>query len=568
MDPFLTYLIKVSLIYLLCFVLYWLLFRKETFFRRNRVFLIMSLVLPALIPLIQFPIRSSLGGLVSEQGMSWIMVVGRAIAEPAGVSAPSMPVENISSSGNMSLGSMILIIYLVGVLFFLLRMIFSYSRVINLIASSKQKPLYKMILVITGKMVSPFSIFKWLVIPDKKTDHPDLDKIVSHEMVHYKQKHSYDLILSELVIAFQWFNPFAWMLKSSVVRNNEFLVDQTLINGVVDQREYQYALLNNSIGQQNLAMVNSFSKGLIKKRIKMMNKRKTRLVNRIKEILLLPFALVIILAFSAYTNKASDNLQDQDRKILKKEQKAEVKTQERKVVNQNNWTFTKNEGRIIVDGDKWTVTEYQDQDKKKKKKEGRDEKEHITIYVDGKMVTIKEYTGLKGEDGKVKILKLDDIDRLKEDLGDNVTKEKIIKLISEYETDSENTILVVRESEDGGEEMDIYVGSLSIEESEGDSKSIILLEKDKGIIKIRSGDEKGKVLYVTEDEGDNTKIHIRGEDGLKEFLIEIDGKIVDEEALNNLDSKKIESITILKKEEAVKEYGDKAKNGVIKIKTK
>ena len=61
-----------------------------------------------------------------------------------------------------------------------------------------------------------------------------------------------------------------------MVKNNEFLVDQTLINGVVDQREYQYALLNNSIGQQNLAMVNGFSKGLIKKRIKMMNKRKSR----------------------------------------------------------------------------------------------------------------------------------------------------------------------------------------------------------------------------------------------------------------------------------------------------
>ncbi len=123
-----------------------------------------------------------------------------------------------SSAGSLSTVSVILIVYLVGVVLFMLRMIFSYLRVVSIIATSKQKPLLKMILVITKKMVSPFSIFKWLVIPDVKTNHPDLDKIVSHEMVHYKQKHSYDLLLSELVIAFQWFNPFAWMLKSSVIK--------------------------------------------------------------------------------------------------------------------------------------------------------------------------------------------------------------------------------------------------------------------------------------------------------------------------------------------------------------
>ena len=74
MSLFLTYLMKVSLIYILCFVLYWLLFRKETFFKRNPVLLLLSLVLPALIPLIQFPVNFSLGGLVSEQGMSWIIL--------------------------------------------------------------------------------------------------------------------------------------------------------------------------------------------------------------------------------------------------------------------------------------------------------------------------------------------------------------------------------------------------------------------------------------------------------------------------------------------------------------
>lgn len=451
--------------------------------------------------------------------------MGKAITEPAVLSSPSMPVENIPASGNLSLGSIILIIYLVGVLFFLLRMIFSYYRVIGLIANSKQQPLYKMILVITRKMVSPFSIFKWLVIPDIKTDHPDLDKIVSHEMVHYKQKHSYDLLLSEFVIAFQWFNPFAWMLKSSVVRNNEFLVDQTLTNGDIDQREYQYALLNNSVGQQNFAMVNGFSKGLIKKRIKMMNKRKTRLVNRIKEILLLPFALMIILAFSAYTNKASDNLQDQDKKKIKKEQKAEVKSQERKVVVETSWTVAKNEGRTIVDGDSWTVTEGQDQDQdKKKKKKGKDEKKYsITVDGETKILTLSEIEKTYGKKEQISIYVDGKMVTLKDASG-----------ISE-----------------------------SLEEG-----AIQIMSDDDGKVRIGTTPGEGKVIYITESEGDHKKIHIRSDGEGDDFMIVIDGKVSDEEALDDLDADKIYSITILKDEDAVKEYGEKAKNGVIKIKTK
>lgn len=554
MSPFLTYIFKAGLIYSLCFLMYWLLFRRETFFKRNRVFLLFCLILPALIPLIQLPHNTALGEAVGSQGMNLVLVFENALSD-GGAAAIAPEISNNAGKSGPEIWAILLWIYLAGFTIFFIRMIVSYGKVLRLILESSHKPLQRMILVITNRLVSPFSIFKWLVIPRQKENHPDLEKIIPHEMEHYRQKHSIDMLISELMLVFQWFNPFAWMLKSSVVRNNEYLVDQTLINGEVDQKEYQYALLNTSVGAHKLALVNGFNKSLIKKRIKMMNKRKTRLVNRAKEIVIIPFALILILAFSAYTNKATDLAQDQDRKIVKKEQKQE----QRKIVGEETWTVAKKEERKIVGDDTWTIPQDQDKDKKKKGEKGG-----ITIIVDGEEIMLKGASGVLGKDGDIKIIKLSELEDLD---GKSISRDKLIERIKEIKSDDDDTIIMIKESDEEEGSVDAY----ALIRSKGDTekRGIIFLKSEDGHIEMSTGKDGDRVIYFSESEGDSKRIHIRTDGkGDKDFLIVIDGKISTEEDLENLDSEKIYSITILDSEDAKKEFGDKAKDGVIKVTTK
>jgi hypothetical protein len=541
-----AYLLKAGMIYMLCFTLYWLLFRKETFFRRNRIFLLMSLVMPAIIPLIQLPGDPSTGGLAAATGMKWVVVINNVISQSAPAdTSPVQPV--IADQGfNLNTGTILISIYIIGLIFFLIRMLANYSGIIILIARSERKRLHKMILAITSGKVSPFSIFKWLVIPKSRVNHPDLDKIIQHEIIHYGQKHSVDLLLTELLIVFQWFNPFAWMLKSAVIRNNEFLVDHILLSGQSDHKAYQYALLASSVGEQKLAMVNRFNKGLIKKRIQMMNKKRTRMVNRIKDILILPFSVVVVMAFSAYTNNVSEELPGQERSIVRSE---------------NAWSVSKNEGRKIVEGELWTLP--QDQDKDKKKKKG--EKDHIKIFIDGEMVMLKGATALLEKDGDIKVYSISGLEDLD---GKDITRELLIERLGKIKSDDEHTLVLMKDSDDGGDSAAVYV--VGVDGSSSDKKGIIYLEKDEGgHIKIGTSEGKGKILYIVESDDDSKKIHIRTNGkGDNDLLILIDGKISTEEDLKNLDSDKIYSITILDSDDAVKEYGEKAKDGVLKVTTK
>jgi len=303
MTPLVSYLVKAALMYLLCFVVYWVLFRKETFFLRNRIYLIISIILPAVIPMIRFSTGSPLAEKMPGQGI--IRMISPATIQPETGTLPlSQQLSEITSAPAPIPWSSILIgLYLAGVLFFLVRMILSYLGIIRLIIKSERQRISEMTLVITAHQVAPFSLFRWLVIPEQKRTHPDLEKVIRHEWVHYRQWHSVDLLLTEILIVFQWFNPFVWMLKKNVVRNNEFFVDRRLLSVYTDVRSYQYALLASSVGERRMSMANSFNQGLIKKRIEMMNKKDTRLINRIKDLLIVPFAVMLLVTFSAWSTK-------------------------------------------------------------------------------------------------------------------------------------------------------------------------------------------------------------------------------------------------------------------------
>jgi hypothetical protein len=325
MTPLASYLVKAALMYLMCFVVYLLLFRKETFFFRNRIYLLISIILPAVIPLIRFSTGSALVGIIPGQGILRMISTGKIRPETGTLPFSQQVSENSSLPAPIPLNSILIGLYLAGVLFFLVRMIRSYSGIIRLIIRSEHQRLSEMILVITAHQVSPFSLFRWLVIPEQKRTHPDLEKIISHERIHYHQWHSIDLMLSEILLVFQWFNPFVWMLKKKVVTNNEFFVDRRLLSVYPDVRSYQYALLASSVGERRISMVNSFNQGLIKNRIEMMNKKDTRSINRFKDLLIVPFIIMLFVTFSAWSIKPAGTESGSSQVVVKSEKQDKKK---------------------------------------------------------------------------------------------------------------------------------------------------------------------------------------------------------------------------------------------------
>lgn len=506
MSPLVTYLVKASLMYLLCFLLYWGLFRKETFFIRNRVFLLISLILPALIPLIHFASGSAVANLMPEGGIDRILLVSNSIP----VSNPTLTVaeaaEIVTPPTPFPWETIALLMYLSGTLFFLLRMLLGYSGIIRLIIRSERKQLEDMILVITQRKVSPFSIFRWLVISGNKMQHTDLDKIIRHEMIHYRQLHSVDLLLSELLIVFQWFNPFAWMLKSSIIRNNEFFVDRKCLSWYNDARSYQYALLTSSCGERRIAMANSFNQGIIKKRIEMMNKKNTRLINRIKDLLIVPFSLLLIVAFSAYSGKPAETVSP--------------------------------------------AAEFQDNVVEK------DTTKRLNIFINGHKLTITDLNSAKSLQGKVRIFK---------NSGDYWTEFSKIRLDSLLQThiDEEASVILI----DGGDKEEI-VGIWNASDTSDIETGGTILKNQDGRIEIRTGKGKARMAIMV-DKGDSGITISLSKDGKEaDMLYMVDGKECKADECILTDSDQIETISIINSDAAMKVYGEKGKNGVVVVTTK
>jgi hypothetical protein len=143
----------------------------------------------------------------------------------------------------------------------------------------------------------PFSFFPYVVIPKKSFESGDYLEILAHEKAHIRQGHTFDLLLSELLIVFLWFNPFMWLIKRSMVLNHEYLADNFLLKNSCNIKEYQYRLLNIPKSLINVPLAHNFS-SLIKNRIVMINKRPTRNYAALKSIIVLPVAAILFVMFS------------------------------------------------------------------------------------------------------------------------------------------------------------------------------------------------------------------------------------------------------------------------------
>ena len=299
MDNLLLYLLKVSAGTTLLYLCYLLLFRKDTFYLRNRILLILILILPAIFPFVKIPVvTNKVVATVPVNALDYIVYSGNAAGTTLSGAATSYNYNRL-----------FIVIYFAVATVLLLRIVISLISTFRIInkgeINKKQFPK----VVVSSNQLPPFSFFPYVVIPADDLTNGNYNDILDHEFAHLRQGHTFDLLLSELIIAFQWFNPFVWLIKRSVVLNHEYLADQVSLFNNKSVKEYQYRLLNFQSGLKHISLAHNFN-SLIKNRIIMINKKPTLKYATLKNILILPVVAIVVYAFATpeyHSSAASSN---------------------------------------------------------------------------------------------------------------------------------------------------------------------------------------------------------------------------------------------------------------------
>ena len=301
----LHYLILVNLYLLLFYGFYYVLLRNETFFRLNRTYLVGTALLSFLIPFIQLDWLKSLFITNKAQAVTFMYdMMGTTTYTP--VEQPLI-----------TAGDIVALIYITGLTVFFIRFII---RLIN-------------IRIHLNKINTreAFSFFKQIKVASGLAHR---NVIMKHEQVHANHFHSADIILFEIVAIINWFNPVVYLYKKAIKNIHEFTADEVAASFADSKNNYSMILLSNAFGVEPHQLTNSFfNHSLLKQRIHMLNKTKSKKAAILKYGLSAPlFAGMLILSSATVKEKVETSEQIaklEPKKISEMIKSVPEKTQER-----------------------------------------------------------------------------------------------------------------------------------------------------------------------------------------------------------------------------------------------
>ena len=510
MGVFFIYILKSSVCLVLFYLFFRLLLSKETFHRFNRMALLGVLFFSLLIPCIEVTTRHQVEVQQAVLSIEQLLLMAELEATPANVGA-------VQETPAISWVQIVLLVYLAGILFLACRNIYSLICLFRLIHSGKHEKLEKGVtLVVHNQEIAPFSWMKYIVISRKDLEENGRE-ILIHEMAHIHHRHSVDLLVADICIFFQWFNPGAWLLKQELQNVHEYEADETVINEGVNAKEYQLLLIKKAVGTRLYSMANSFNHSKLKKRITMMLKEKSNPWARLKYLYVLPLAAIAVTAFAR--PEISEKVEEIS--AVKVNDLAEIveKKSEENVVKEPIDT-TKN--KVVVVGYR---TEKKD-----------------SVLTSGKKKVAISVQGISGEGKPLVIINGKESDRevvnaLNPECIESVSvigPEKAIKVYGEKAKDGVMDIKLYSEKKFAPRKIEI----------EGINKT--------RLDALNSGAKSWGATF-------------RSADGGKPLVI-IDGKeATGDDPLANISPDRIRSISVLKDKTALAAYGDKGKNGLIEV---
>ncbi len=283
MNAFLLYMLKVGACLSLFYGLFWLCLKNETYFHLNRFYLVSSLILAFILP--AFPVASP------------FLMAPMAELPPA-------PAFSALPARSPGAAAVLPLLYAAGAAFFLLRLGIHLIRLAGVVRRSGVRRAGAFRIVAVDRDFAPFSFLGLVFINGRRTADVDLRRILAHEQVHVRQGHTFDVLLMELVVVLQWFNPFVWPYKKALRETHEYLADAGVIAQGFGPLGYRRLVFEQHVGAALFEFGNNFKQSQIKRRITMMSKNPSSGASRLKLLLAVPLVLGLVLVF-AYPRAAA-----------------------------------------------------------------------------------------------------------------------------------------------------------------------------------------------------------------------------------------------------------------------
>ncbi len=218
---------------------------------------------------------------------------------PANIDWSKIPVTTTIENDNFEINWYLVfgIIYGIGIIVFLIKFVLDFYSLSKVLKGKtiQQQADFKFIDVTEN--ISPFSYFDYIVYNSSLYSTTELENILEHEKVHSSQNHTVDVLISRLFCVFFWYNPFVWLYKKAIVQNLEFIADSEASKIISDKKAYQFTLLKITTHENCVAITNHFYQSLIKKRIVMLNITQSNKRNSWKYALVLPILGAFVFFF-------------------------------------------------------------------------------------------------------------------------------------------------------------------------------------------------------------------------------------------------------------------------------
>ena len=270
---FVIYELKAAVLLAVFYMFYRLLLSRDTFHRFNRVMLLVISLLSLILPLCEITVHRTV------DIPAWLLTMQES-------RSATVVEEAVNGTGGWETAAVSL--YIAGVMAVLAHTGFAVADVLRIILRGRRIPQEDgVVIVVTDRDTAPFSWMKYIVFceSDFRAGH---EAILRHEKAHVRMRHSWDLLFTDIVTAFQWFNPAVWMLRADLRAQHEFEADDFVLRSGADAREYQYLLIRKAVGASGNSITNSFSHSTLKNRITMMLRKRSSSWGALKALYLVP----------------------------------------------------------------------------------------------------------------------------------------------------------------------------------------------------------------------------------------------------------------------------------------
>jgi beta-lactamase regulating signal transducer with metallopeptidase domain len=295
--------ISQILFFQLCFLLaYELLLKKETFFNYNRWYLLITPVLAILLPLLKLDFLAAAVPENARIMLPAVVIGGETTTEPT-------PAAMVTAEEATNINWW-LVVYGIGLaasfgLF--LKKAYNLNKLFRFKETSEEKG-FRIIEIRDSNLACTF--FSTVFLGDQLSEE-EKQQILSHELVHVRQKHSLDLMFFELLKIVLWFNPLIYIYQSRIAGLHEFIADEEVVKAA-GKKNYYEQLLNTAFNTQSISFINQFfNHSLIKKRIVMLQKSKSTTVSKLKFLIIIPLMTVMLTYVACSEDKAAEEIQTQ-----------------------------------------------------------------------------------------------------------------------------------------------------------------------------------------------------------------------------------------------------------------